>query len=614
MNKGWAFKKILSIGLVLVFIVSVFSLIVPNACATVTKNMGGYAYVPVVNDTYEVLIGEELRFNTTGDQIIGKSPDSIAGLLFGQTSNASNYCTSDYMSEEGIYTVTNTSTSATLKLSVTSPMFGFKIKDESGTDTISTLIKNGNFTVDITGNLPSDDVIDLVIINPKGYQFSADPTGNVFLNQTIEAIEGYIINTAGWPMGTYDISVETKQGYARGLDLKVEPVKQLTSGSPEIIVSSESIDIEVVNQEISTQDDIIIKGTTTGNPDKVVLVLCSEDIAAYLEVNLTDNSIFENISATDWNWYNKKGAVTGFFNYTPGTYSIYAVHPMGDGITRVESHGQPTHPPFQRGMEYIADRGCYGIESLYQLEISDDVSALSEVTIKYPYFNLDPIDAVVIPGEDFNISGITNRVDGTQFEVTVTSVGVWEKRISTVLNGSIDVEFNTTEWPWGIDYLVTVRDEKNTILQEEKFNVGYKTKIAIVLEVIPETVNVGESVKVRATAKQMGVEQESLLISIKLDGNELKSKNVTLGPGETEIVEYTFTATKDMVGTHSIETNQKSVTLTVNKVENDVTSTTPEESMAPTQTPTDKEPGFEVSFAIAGLLIVSYLVLRRKIK
>lgn len=91
-----------------------------------------------------------------------------------------------------------------------------------------------------------------------------------------------------------------------------------------------------------------------------------------------------------------------------------------------------------------------------------------------------------------------------------------------------------------------------------------------------------------------------------LDESKVKSKKVTLGPKESEKVEHTFTVTEDMVGTHNVEVDGQSVTLTVKGTKKD--------ESAPTSTPPDGAPGFEIPVSIAGLVSVSYLVLKRKIK
>ena len=54
----------------------------------------------------------------------------------------------------------------------------------------------------------------------------------------------------------------------------------------------------------------------------VVLVLCCGDIAAYLEVNVTDNVFEEDIDAERWNRYTKTGAVSDVSDYTEGTYNL----------------------------------------------------------------------------------------------------------------------------------------------------------------------------------------------------------------------------------------------------------------------------------------------------
>ena len=107
--------------------------------------------------------------------------------------------------------------------------------------------------------------------------------------------------------------------------------------------------------------------------------------------------------------------------------------------------------------------------------------------------------------------------------------------------------------------------------------------------------------------------EDSETVSLRLDSVEVKSKVVTLAPGDRETVEYTFVVTEDMVGTHTIELGGQSATLTVNDTRLEETPMS-SEPKTPLPTPTEEEPGFEAVFTVTGLLTVAYLVLKRKIK
>lgn len=148
--------------------------------------------------------------------------------------------------------------------------------------------------------------------------------------------------------------------------------------------ASANVKISVVNPEVTIKDDIRIKGTTTLYPNHVILVFYGENIAGYFKSYVDDNAFEEEISATDWNWYDMQGKVKRIVDYKPGTYRVYAVHPMGDGITLIEEYGNKTlgHETFLDSMKYLAERYPYGFDSLYLLNSSCDAFDYVEFTVK----------------------------------------------------------------------------------------------------------------------------------------------------------------------------------------------------------------------------------------
>ena len=402
--------------------------------------------------------------------------------------------------------------------------------------------------------LPDNSDIDIKVENRYG--------NLVDFKYNVDVVDGefeWEWDTGNLAVGSYKITAWWDKDGENDLDPS-ENEKDVKS----ITLKSESIDVDVVNPEASTIDEIKIEGSTTGSSDEVVLVLVGKDVAAYIESPVINNTFSEDAYASDWTWYNEYGIVTGVTDYTPGDYGIYAVHPMGDGITLVESYYTNIgYPPFQEAMKYIAARGWDGFQMLYLLQTSDDATASSEVEIAYPYLTLDPISDVV-QGEDLMINGETNRADGTLFIVTVEGHGINETKISEAENGTIEATLDTTGWPIG-NYTVTVEDIDYTVYVQDSFNVVIGVPdIVLTLEVIPIHANVGDTVVAKATATNIGTVEGTKTISIKLDGVEVKSVEVTLGPGESETVEYTFEATEEMVGKHTIEVDGVSVTLTVN--------------------------------------------------
>ena len=258
-----------------------------------------------------------------------------------------------------------------------------------------------------------------------------------------------------------------------------------------------------------------------------------------------------------------------------------------------------------------------GFEVFYLLHSTDDDFDKSRVVIEYPYLKLDPVSEVIL-GDELLVVGETNRQDGTVFNIIVEGPGINETMLSEVSDGKISATFNTTAWIEGFDYIATVEDISKSVSQKLKFDVVEKVpKINITLDVSKTEANVSDCVVVRVNLTNIGIKREGKKkVLIMIDGGEVKLEDITLNPLESETVEYAFDITEDMVGTHTIEACGQNITLTVNKpvVEETPTSTPPPVSLAPTQTPTEEEPGFEAVFTVTGLLTVAYLVLKRKIK
>jgi PGF-CTERM protein len=105
---------------------------------------------------------------------------------------------------------------------------------------------------------------------------------------------------------------------------------------------------------------------------------------------------------------------------------------------------------------------------------------------------------------------------------------------------------------------------------------------------VPASVRTGETITIKIDITNIGEALDSTTVNIKINDTVIGFKEVTLGVGETKTVEFTHT-TEDEPGTYSVEVDGKTSEYVVT-------------------------PGFEVVFAIAGLLAVAYLLRRRKRK
>lgn len=79
--------------------------------------------------------------------------------------------------------------------------------------------------------------------------------------------------------------------------------------------------------------------------------------------------------------------------------------------------------------------------------------------------------------------------------------------------------------------------------------------------VLPESVEVGEDVKITATVENAGITSETVPIVFKINGEEVKTVNVTVEANATEMVNCTVK--KDAVGTYTVTIGDESATFEV---------------------------------------------------
>lgn len=103
---------------------------------------------------------------------------------------------------------------------------------------------------------------------------------------------------------------------------------------------------------------------------------------------------------------------------------------------------------------------------------------------------------------------------------------------------------------------------------------------------VPASVRTGETITIKIDITNIGEALDSTTVNLKINDTVIGFKEVTLDVGETKTVEFTHTA-EDEPGTYSVEVDGKTSEYVVT-------------------------PGFEVVFAIAGLLAVAYLLRRKK--
>jgi|GEM_PF-5962192 len=376
-------------------------------------------------------------------------------------------------------------------------------------------------------------------------------------------------------------------------------VKDMTS----IVLKSESIDVSVLDSTISTRDKIRVVGTTTGEPDEVRVLIVAKGIAALKNITVTDDAFEEELDSTDWEWFSPAGTTTAPTTYTPGTYEIYALHPMGGGTFDMDTDTSTN-------MQRLAAKGFDVFSTILGMTaIDDEVSSATSIGLQYPSLTLDAT-ADVNTDDGLEISGATNRADGTFFILNVDGPGIDETATIEAADGAISATFDTTGWPIG-SYHVTAEDIDNTVSDEASFNVVQGVpNIMVDVSVSPSSVDIGETTTVTATAENKGTASGTVSVSLTVDDEEVKAVDLEVAAGATESFTYTYTAVEE--GTYTIDANGATATLIVKAP----VATAPPTDDTPTATPDatedPTEPGFEGIFAVTGLLAVAYLVLRRR--
>ncbi|MDY6930482.1 MAG: dockerin type I domain-containing protein [Halobacteriota archaeon] len=418
---------------------------------------------------------------------------------------------------EGQYNITyyeENSESATTETIYLDPItFGFRIEDTTGYE-ISSLQKNGLFKIDVTGNVPLDVNIDLEIADPNGIPITADgsATPQVLTNQTIETIEGYTINTTGWNTGDYQISIVTKPKYARGLD-EVTITKTLK-------ISNMGVSITVdVPSSATIGEEVKIKGTTT-LPDSTDI-----DIIVKKRYNMVVDSK-HNVDITngyfEWDWDTS--------DMKTGSYKITAFWDEDNDNT---------------------------------LDLTEDTKDIKSIIIEPPSLTLDPIPDVDV-GDDLEITGTTNRADGTPFIINVEGPGTDETATIEAADGAISATFDTTGWQAG-SYYVTAEDKDITCSDEAYFNVVKRVpNIMVDLSLTPTTVKVGEDVIATVTATNKGTASGTVYASLTIEGVEVKAVDLEVAAGSSESFTYTYTATQS--GVYIFDANGATATLLVQSV------------------------------------------------
>jgi len=129
------------------------------------------------------------------------------------------------------------------------------------------------------------------------------------------------------------------------------------------------------------------------------------------------------------------------------------------------------------------------------------------------------------------------------------------------------------------------------------------------LSISPSEVNIGEAVTISVTVANTGTASGTYKVTLKIDGSVEDTKEVTLNADAS--TEVTFTMTKDVAGTYSVEVDGLSDSFTV-KEKPTAPPTTPTIPEKPTPSPWPFIGGIVGAVIVVGLLIF-FLVRRRRV-
>jgi hypothetical protein len=359
------------------------------------KAIVGIAMAAIV-EVNTVLKGQDLQFpsgttwTTTPPQVMRYESGDLSNIYTATVGNDGNYYVYNVnWPTTGDFFVNGGPEGHDAQLSYEEPKMPLKLKVED--KVVSSIARTTPLTIDVGGiNLDDNDVVDLVIIGPKGQIAQKD--GQPFKGITVSTLKNMKIDTTGWDIGHYTFQIKTKPEKACGLD-EQSPKRELDMIKGTVEIKADTTEVPELK---------VVKLTVTGVAGHHITVKADP---------LTDNAYFP--AGID---NNPGGETTNKFNDTiddDGTRT-YAVefNDTGAFTIRVDDH---------------TEEGSY-----------DTV----DITVTEKQVIFDVPDSVRI-GEKFTIRGTANTGD----TVTVAVDDEVVPKLDCILlneNGEFEVEIDTS--------------------------------------------------------------------------------------------------------------------------------------------------------------------------
>jgi len=330
-----------------------------------------------------VLIGQKLDFTKVGfgHTIIGKSPDSVKGKVYGTTSN--DYDTKSYFTEPGTYCVDingngKCDDNDTTILSVDNPKMEVSIK--VGGKKVSSFAQNTAFTIDFSNNLNDSDSVNVRIKNPDGNILTSNPSNPAqkFENITVDTVEKPMSITTddNWKVGKYVIWIETNSECAQGLDYR-----------------SNNYTFEILKPTISIKAS---KTTTVVNTDVTITVTGAYNHQIYLNTSVPEHTEFRY----------------GYEDYTSHTQDVIVGGEMWGIKDTIDEDG------VRKYVVRFDDTGTYTLEAK-DTTVSPPLTATVDITVEEKKVEPD-MPSTVMLGKKLTIRGHANT--GTTVCVAINDI------------------------------------------------------------------------------------------------------------------------------------------------------------------------------------------------
>ncbi|NQE44722.1 hypothetical protein C5S31_01700, partial [ANME-1 cluster archaeon GoMg2] len=248
-------KAMVGIAMAAIVVTSVMVAMIGSTGAVGT---GGKYNIIEKDKVNTVLEGQDLQFpsgtawTTTPPQVMRYESGDLANMYIVTVGYDGNYYIYNVnWPTTGDFFVNGGPEGYDVQLSYEEPEMPLKLKVEDRE--VSSIARTTELTIDVGGiNMFDQDIVDLVIIGPKGQ--IASKNGVNFKNITVSTLKNMKIDTTGWDIGHYTFQVKTKPENACGLD-EQSPKRELNIIKGTVAIKADTTEVPELE---------IVKLTVTG--------------------------------------------------------------------------------------------------------------------------------------------------------------------------------------------------------------------------------------------------------------------------------------------------------------------------------------------------------------